>query len=263
MAIKSAAGRSRRTKAEVQDEFEKIKEQTEQERLEFNPKTAEQARQREEEVKQALKEITSEGLVQRIASLGIEVSRTFSDLSSKLTAENDLLTSLREAVALEKKEMENLHKIDVCATGLDQLIQEHEQKKMALEAEISSTRAAWSEEQDKRLLEQKEFDDNLKKQRQRERDEYEYQKNSERKKDQDACEEAERLQERKNKEKQEALEKNWQAREVALKEREDELNRLRKEATDFPERMKKESEKNAAEALRALELRHQHDILAL
>ncbi|MEK7777597.1 MAG: hypothetical protein AAB303_03115, partial [Chloroflexota bacterium] len=42
-------------------------------------------------------------------------------------------------------------------------------KKAALEAEISSTRAAWSEEQEKRVLEQKEFDDNLKKQRQRER----------------------------------------------------------------------------------------------
>lgn len=263
MAVKSAAGRSRRTKAEVQEEFEKIKEDSEQEKAEFNPKTAESARQREEEVKQALKEITSEGLVQRITTIGLDVSKTLSELSSKLTAENNLLTTLREAAALEKRELEKLHKIDVCATALDQLIEEYEEKKSVLETESAARRSEWELEKDSRAQEQKEFEENLKKQRQREKEEFEYQKISERKKDQDACEEALRLQERKNKEKQETLDKNWQAREAALKAGEEELNRLRNEAAGFPERLKKEAEKAVADAVKALELRHQQETMVL
>ncbi len=263
MAIKGVAGRSKRTKAEVQDEFEKIKEHAELEKAEFNPKTAELARQREEEVKQALKEITSEGLVQRITALGLEVSKTLSDLSSKLTAENNLLTSLREAVSLEKQEIEKLHKMDVGATALDQLIAGYEQKKSALEAETASQRSEWSEEQARRAQEQKEHEENLKKQRQREKEEYEYQKTGERKKEADAYEEGARLQERKNAEKQEVLEKGWQAREAALKASEEDFGRLRKEVADFPARLKQESERSAAEAVKALELRRQQELLVL
>ena len=205
MALKSASGRSKRTKAEIQDEFEKIREESQQEKLEYNPKTAELAREREEEVKSVLKEITSESLVQRMTALGLEVSKTLSDLSSKLAAENNLLIALREGSLLEKKEMEKLHKIDVCATALDQLIEEYDEKKTSLEMEASARRAEWEKEKEERAQEQKEFDDNLRKQRQREKEEYEYQKNTERKKEEDANEEASRVQERNNKEKQEVM----------------------------------------------------------
>lgn len=263
MAIRSVAGRSKRTKAEVQEEFEKIKEETQQEKLEYNPKTADLARQREEEVKQALKEITSEGLVQRITTLGLEVSKTLAELSSKLTAENNLLSTLREGSALEKKEIEKLHKIDVCATSLDQLIEEYEEKKSVLEKGNAAGRAEWESEKERRAQEQKEFEENLKKQRQREREEYEYQKNTERKKEQDAYDGGLRVQERKNTEKQEVLEKSWAAREAGLKEREDELNRLRMEAAGFSERIRLETEKSAAEAVKAIESRHQQEILVL
>ena len=164
---------------------------------------------------------------------------------------------------MEKKEIENLHKIDVCATALDQLIQEYEQKKSALEVEIASGRSEWGDEQERRDQEQKEFDESIKKQRQREKEDYEYQKNIERKKEQDAYEEASRIQDRKNKEKQDALEKSWQVCEGALKEREEELNQLRKEAAGFPDRMKQETEKSVVEALKAIESRHQHEVLVL
>ncbi|MBI4677290.1 MAG: hypothetical protein HY748_06880 [Elusimicrobia bacterium] len=263
MATKTHSGRSRKTKAEVQEEFEAIKESREAEKIESSPKTEELSRQREEEVRQALKEITSEGLVQSISALGIEVSKTLSHLSLKLTTEHELLASLREAVALEKKELEGLHKIDVCAASLDQLIEEYGQKKAALEAEIASARSQWDSEAERRSQEQREFDENLKRQRLREKEEYEYEKNSERKKEADAYEESVRTQERKNKEKQELLEKSWQAREAALKAREEEFNGLKKEVADFPERLKREAEESVAEALKALKSQHQQELVIL
>jgi len=49
------------------------------------------------------------------------------------------------------------------------------------------------------------------------------------------------------------LELSWQVREAALKEREDELARLRQEAAEFPERLRQEIERAAAQCARARE----------
>ena len=57
------------------------------------------------------------------------------------------------------------------------------------------------------------------------------------------------MQEKKNKEKQEALDKSWSEREAALREQEEELKRLRKEALDFPARLQREMEQSAAQAV--------------
>jgi len=263
MAARNTASRARKSKAEVQEEFEKIKEQSEQEKSELNPKIEELSRQRENEVKEALKDITTETIALKISSLGVEISKTLSELSVKLSAETELLTSLREAASLERKELEKLHKIDVAATSLDQLLEEYGQKKKELEEQVERSRDAWSAEESGREQEQKEYEENLKKQRQREKEEHEYQKNIERKKEQDGWDETLRLQERKNKEKQEVLEKSWQARESALKEREDELIRLRKEVAEFPEKSRLETEKTVAETVKAAEAAHSQELLLL
>lgn len=263
MAARKTANRARKSKAEVQEEFEEIREQSEQEKNEFNPKIEELSRQRENEVKEALKDISTESVARKISSLGIEISKTLSELSAKLSTETELLISLREAASLERKELEKLHKIDIAATSLDQMLEEYSREKKELEEQVAQARAAWGEEESGRELEQKAYEENLKKQRQREKEEHEYQKNIERKKEQDDWEETRRLQERKNKEKQEVLEKSWQARESALKEREDELNRLRKEAAEFPEKSRQETAASAAEAVKAAEAAHAQELLML
>ncbi len=263
MAARNTVNRARKSKAEVQEEFEKIREQSEREKSELNPKIEELSRQRENEVKEALKDISTETVALKISSLGVEISKTLSELSVKLSAETELLISLRGAAALERKEIEKLHKMDIAATSLDQLLEEYSQKSKELEEQITQSRAAWSEEESGREREQKEFEENLKKQRQREKEEHEYQKNIERKKEQDDWDETQRLQERKNKEKQEALEKSWQARESALKEREDELIRMRKEVAEFPEKSRQETAKTVVEAVKAAEAAYAQELLAL
>lgn len=263
MAARNTASRARKSRSEVQQEFEKIREQAAQEKSELNPKLEELSRQRETEVKEALKDISTESVAVKISSLGIEISKTLAELSTKLSAETELLISLREAAALERKETEKLHKIDVAATSLDQLLEEYGQKKREFDEQAAQARAAWNSEESRRELQQKEYEENLKKQRQREKEEHEYQKAVERKKEQDEWDETQRLQERKNKEKQEALEKTWQARETALKEREDELNRLRKDVAEFPEKSRLEIQKAVAEAVKAAEAGHAQELVVL
>ena len=255
--------RAKRPKAEVQEEFAEISREVESARESADAKAQEAARLRAAEVRQAVDGTTVEGVVQGISSLGLEISKALSGLSGKLVEEVERLSAVREAVELERAELGRLHKIDVAATALDQLVQDHAREKERLEAEITAQRAAWEEESSNTERERKEQEESLKKARAREIEEYEYKKNLERKKAQDKYEEDQRLQEKKNKERQEALEKNWQQRETALKEQEQELARLRKEAQEFPETVKTESEKAALLASKAAEQKFAQEILLL
>ena len=255
--------RARRAKAEVQQEFDEIQEQVEAARESADAKAEEAARRRDAEVRQAVETVTVEAVVQRISGLGLDIGRALSDVSGKLTEETQLLASAREAVALERKELERLHKIDVAATALDQMVQDYARQKQGLEAEIAAQRATWEEESARGERERKELEENLKKQRQREIEDYEYKKVLERKKAQDKYDEDVRLTEKKNAEKQEALEKSWKQREAALKEQEEELARLRKESEGFPARLQKEAAAAAEQARRETEARLQQEALGL
>jgi len=258
-----APARARRSRSEVQAEFESIQHQVERERESPDPKAEESARLRETEVRQAVENVTVESVVQRISALGLEVARALADVSGKLTEEAQLLGSVRDAVALERKELERLHKIDVAATALDQMVQDYSRQKLELEAEIAGQRRTWEEESARSERERKEQEESVRKQRQREIEDYEYKKALERKKAQDKYDEEQRLTERRNLERQEALEKGWQQREASLKEREEEWARLRQETETFPARLQKEAQSAAEQARREVEARFEQQILVL
>jgi len=262
-AGKSPSGKTRRPKAEVQQEFEKIETQVDAEKAATDFKSDETAKIREQEVKEAVADISVESVVQKIGSLGVEISKYLSDVSSRLMTGTNLLTSLREAVTLEKKELERLHKIDISKTAIDLLVEEYRKTKADLEKEIEEHRASWTSEREEQDKNSKDSEDTLKKQRAREKEEYEYQKTLERKKEENDYVEAQRTLERKNKEKQEALDKSWAQRETTLKEQEEELARLKKEAVEFPARIKSEIEKEVASSLAREKAQHEQNTLLL
>jgi colicin import membrane protein len=255
--------RAKRTKTEIQREFDQIQEESADARESSDPKIADSARRHETEVREIVEGVTVESLVQRISALGLDVSKALSDVSGRLTEEVQLLASVREAVALERRELDRLHKIDVAATALDQLVQDYGRQKQELETEIAARRAAWEEEAARVDRERKEQEESLKKQRQREAEDFEYKKAQERKKAQDKYDEEVRLLEKKNQEKQDTLEKSWQLREATLKEREEELARLRKEAETFPRRLESEASAAAERARHESEARLQQEILIM
>jgi hypothetical protein len=183
-----------------------------------------------------------------MARLRLDVTRALSELSDRLAQEVSRLESARQAVALETQELGRLHKIDVAATALDQMVRDYREQERALLSEIEAKRAAWAQEAEARERERKEQEQALATKRQREVDEYEYKKALERKKDKDRYEEECRVRDSQVREQKEALERSWQQREAALKEREEEFARLRKEAEDFPARLERDVKKAVAEA---------------
>lgn len=260
---KVAPVRVKRSKAEIQKEFAKVAAEADEERAAANPKSEEMVQAREMEIRESVGGISVDGVVQKLSSIGLEISKSLADLSEKLVQEVDRLATVREAVALETKELERLHKIDVAATALDQLVQDYRTRQSQLDDEIATQRAAWEKEDQERAAAQKEFEDNLKKARQREVEEYEYKKALERKKAQDKYDEDIRLLEKKNKEKQEVLDKSWQQRESSIREKEEEWARLKKEVDEFPIRLKQEIDRAAAGAVKATEEKLEREMLLL
>lgn len=262
-APKPTPSKARKPKTEVKREFEEIVEDVTTAKEASTAKADAIVKQKEQDIRQAVSDVTVEGVVQGITGLNLEISRFLSGLSDKLVREVNTLASVREAITLEQAELDRLHKIDVATAALDLLVQEYQQQKEALEAEIIAAKATWAEQERQRERDQKEQEEALKRQRQREVEDYEYKKTLERKKAQDTYEEGIRLLEKKNREKQEALEKSWQAREADLKEKESAFARLSKEVEEFPGRLQREVQQAVAEGVKSVERRHEQQVALL
>lgn len=265
MAVKTEKkppARTRRTRAEVQEEFEELTAAAGA-RERVDEKAAALERERQTELRTAMDGVSVESVVKRLADLNVDLTRALAHVSEQLTAEVRLLGDLREAVAAERRELERLHQIDIAATATDQMIEDYASKRGLLEAEIAAQRQEWRDEAARVERERKDQEEALKRHRQREAEDFEYKKALERKKAQDKYDEEQRQLERRNAERQSALEKDWERREAELKDREDEIAELRTEVDQFPARLGSAVEGSAAEARAEVEAQFERQMLIL
>ena len=108
----------------LEEKFAEIQEEVESARDAADAKREEAARLRDAEIRASVDGVTVEAVVQRISGLGLEVSKALASVSDKLVQEVNLLASVREGVELERQELGRVHKIDVAATALDQMVQD-------------------------------------------------------------------------------------------------------------------------------------------
>lgn len=263
-ATKSAPpSRTRKSKPELHQEFETIRRETEAARESANPKALELHDRHAAEIRESVRDTSVDSVTHQINTLGGQISRTLIDVRDQLQEEVERLATVREAVELERQELARLHKLDIAATSIDQLVQDYERERERLETEIQTRRNEWEQETKTAERERKEADEALRKQRQRENEDFEYKKQLERKKAQDKYEEDMRLLEKKNTDRQQELERSWAQREEELKEREDELTRLRREVEELPKRIAAEKEAALAEATRQAAANYEQRILIL
>lgn len=258
MALRSP--RVKKTKAVVEQEFSQLAEAVEHLQNSDSSKSGMIEQIREAEVRAAVSEITVEIISKKMSELNIEISRTLSGLSEKMTQEVQLLCSLKEAVAIESKEIQRLHGIDVTATGIDQMLTDYRQKKSQCEGELAQLHQELVEQKEKREQEEIEYNEVLKKNRSREQEDYEYKKKLERKKIQDSFDEECRLKEKQNDEMQEQLEKSWKEKESLFKHQEEEFLSLKKETEQFPSRLTAECAKVAKEVAKEAEAKSIQEI---
>src|SRR5579864_3446588 len=127
MALKPT--RAKRTKTDVEQEFSQLATEVAHSKNSSSSKLDMIEQIHETEIRAAVSEITVEVISKKLSDLNVEISRTLSGLSEKMVHEVQLLLSLKESVALESKEMQRLHGIDVASTSIDQLIKDYQLKR--------------------------------------------------------------------------------------------------------------------------------------
>ena len=192
--------RTKRSKTEVEQEFSAIAEQVATEKSSASLKNEMLSQIQEAEVRAVVSGITVEVIAKKLSDLNVEISRTLSNLSEKMNGEVGLLQSLKEAVALESKELHRLHRIDIAATSTDQLVADYQEKKSSFEKDLLNARQEREKETEEKKQQEAEYTETLKKTRYRETEDYEYKKALERKKLQDRFDEECRLKEKQNRE---------------------------------------------------------------
>ena len=258
---KGRTGRATRSRAEVQNEFSDIQGEVSATEA-VDPKTASAAKARASAIRGAVQGVTVEDAVQRVTRVGLDVQKALANVNEQLLAKVTELEQVTEAVEQEKTELENLHKIDIAATSIDILVQDHANRTRQLDEEFAARQRFFAEEETNREKARKERETAYAVQTQREKDEYEYRKSQERRTAEDQFQEQLRTRQRSENDRQLALEKTWREREDILKAQENDVAKVRQEIQDLPVRLRKEFDAEKATAINAVRtnLEHAHQL---
>lgn len=213
---------------------------------------------------------TVETIIKGLADLNIYVGKALNDLSRELTTEAGKLEEIRDAIAIENKNLEELHDIHLAADTLAGLIKDHQEKKAAFEAERAEAEQAfnfqmaekkfeWKKEQEAYVAALKENETRVKKEREREREEYEYNLALARKKEMDADEAQKAAQLKTLEDERSKQERELKDREAVVKAQEAEITELRVRVTGFPAELTAAVERAEKEANSRAETRSRQE----
>jgi hypothetical protein len=205
----------RNTKTEILDAYKELL-------TDLTEKPEDESVKEEKQVVDSAAKETVEKIVGDLSQLKISLNQTIGNLTEKLTAEAERLATLRKAISIAQKELEDTQKVKITAKQLYDLITLQKKQEDDFKWEIELQRKAWEDEQ-------KLYEDTKKRERTREEEEYAYNKKLLRNREQEVWDEEKRKRER---QKQEELD----TKQAMLKE----LDELKKIADAFPALKEKE-----------------------
>ena len=216
-----------------------------------------QQRMKKKENLDKISSISTDTIIKNITDLKMSVTGALDKMEEQMTATYKEFERIKEAVKIEKENLEELYQITTNAHSLAALIAAQKEQKEIFEIEMSEKKRIWKEEEIKKQQEIKEAEDALKKARKRDEEEYQYNLKINRKKEQDIYEAKKEKLEKDIIEKKIAFEKEISERESTVKDAENELADLRKKSAEFPKILETELEKLRKETEK--ELKRQFD----
>jgi colicin import membrane protein len=206
---------------------------------------------------------SSSDIIKQLADLKLAMVHTLETVGNQLLDEQKKLTTLQQAIALQSKDLEEIHEIKVNIDTLAAVLHAQKQRKEMFEKDLAEKRdiferdmqekrVLWKKEQEETEAVRKEQETQQKKLRQREEEDYIYKRDLERQKERDQYVAQKQLLEKELTDKKATLEKTFAEREASLSLRENELQALQKQAAEFPLKLEKsvaESEKTVTEHL--------------
>jgi uncharacterized lipoprotein YmbA len=233
------------TKKEMLDAYNVLAKQLQERReAELKPEKRIEEKEQKEVVKVA-ESLSSEGVVQEIGNLKLEIGKRLTHISDRLEEDVSKFKKVQRAIELKEQEVKELYEIERSAETLAALIEAQNQKRREFEAEmvdrkeelnreIQAIREEWEKEKKEHEAEIKERDAAEVKSREREKEEYGYAFKREQQLTKDQFEDEKTKIERDIQSKKEQMEKELAEREKAIGEREEELNELRSKVAAFP-----------------------------
>jgi hypothetical protein len=253
------------TKKEMLEAYNEVLQQLREKRaVELKPEKAIEEKRIEEAV-EVTDSLSTEGIVQEVSVLKLEVGRLLGQLSDRLEEEVGKYRQVRQAVEAKQKELQEIYEIEKSALSLAALIEAQHQKRQQTEAELTSRkeeltqeietlRAEWGREKQAHAAEIKERDAGELKSREREKEEYQYAFQREQQLARERFEDEKARLEREITYRREQMEKELADREKVVVEKETELNALREQASAFPRELESAVKQAVKEAVQRVEL---------
>jgi len=262
------------TKKEMLEAYNEVLQQLKEKRA-AGLKPAEEIEERKiKEAVEVTDSLSTEGIVQEVSTLRLEIGGLLGQLSDRLEEEVSKYRQARQAVEAKQKELQEIYEIEKSALSLAALIEAQHQKRQQTEAElaarkeeltqeIETLRMEWGKEKQVHLAEIKERDADERKRREREKEEYVYVFQREQQLAREQFEDEKARLEREITYRREQMEKELADREKAVGEKETELSELRKQASAFPKELESAVNKAVKEAIQrvALEAKNREELL--
>jgi len=245
------------TKQEMLDSYNALLQQLqEKERTDVKPQI-EQEKKKSKEIIAMADSLSSEGVLQEISTLRVEMGKVLSQLTDKLDGEVHKYRNIKEAIELREKELKEIYDIEKESQTLAALIeaqaQEREEfeeqmkiRKDELEKEMQLMRDEWGNEKKVQEVKIKERDADDLKVQQRAREEFEYTFKREKQLAKNQFEDEKAKEEREMQIKREDMEKQLLERQQNIAVNESRLNKLQELADNSP----KELEASVSKAIK-------------
>ncbi len=237
---------SKKTKADILNEYEKLLRDFEDAkqgaRMAHEPTNIQQVSTVKKDFTVRAVEEGIDGLKSTVGTNLGELSKRFGDVLDALlrqtSSEAEKFTELQKAVEISKKQLETQYHIEVAARTLEDLVAQHEEKKLRLEQEYA-----------RKTIELEDGAETKRRDRKREEEQYEYDTKLRRSREQAQFDEKRRV-----------MEAELKRREDAVKMGEEEMKRLRDDAAKAPSLFEKELAAREIEVSKHLEAEHKREI---
>lgn len=245
------------TKTEILEAYEKLLKEV-QDAKNNTPKQI-QEEKKYREVVEKVASVTNDSIIENIRKLKTSMEGALAELCDNLQTEYGRLEEIREAIRVEKKNLEDLYSLSANTDSLAAMLLAYQQKKAALETEQDAMRQQWDEEKKMHDSEEKEYAAEVKKNRAREEEEYQYNLKKTRQKEQDEYVLRKEKQDKELAEKRIAFEQEVAQRKNELKSAETELADLRKANADFPAQLQNALKAKELEVTNTLEAKFEFE----
>jgi len=248
---------TKNTKTEILDAYEAVLKELQESKSNV-PKQVQEEKQKTEIVNK-VSDISQEGIIKGISNLKFSITNSLDKLETNLIGEFKNLEEIRSAIGVEKQYLEDLYSLSANTDSLAAMLLVQKETKVNFEQKMAETETVFNEkmkteralfaseiavmaeqrniEKQKQAAEEKEYSEELKKQRRREADDYDYHLKITRKKEEDAYEANKAEQEKLLTERKSTFALEVAKRQEVLKSAEAELNELRKINAEFPTKL--------------------------